>query len=81
MCNEDISNTECKPKENTSPKLQSVSSEGVVHNRSQTPIKDDYLQIRMSKKWKEHVKLISEEKGISLSKFIRTCVDRSIQSL
>ena len=73
MFSTNIGNTKRNTNQNTVSR--SLSSSGKGSN------KDSYLQIRMNREWKEQVRLISEEKGISLSKFIRSCVDQNIQSL
>lgn len=42
---------------------------------------DDYIQIRMSKEWKNKVKMISELNNCSFGHFVRQSVDKNIQSL
>ena len=42
---------------------------------------NDVFFMRVNKKWKDSAKQISENNQISLAKFIRDSVDRSIQSL
>ena len=43
--------------------------------------KDTYFQLRMNKEWKDKVKLISEMNDVSLSHFIRTSIEKNIQTL
>ena len=43
--------------------------------------KKDYFQLRMTREWKDKIKMVSEMNNTSLSEFIRTSVDKNIQSL
>ena len=43
--------------------------------------KNDYFQLRMTREWKDKIKMVSEMNNTSLSEFIRTSVDKNIQSL
>ena len=73
MFNLDTSKTKCKTSKNTTQNNNRVCVKGDV--------KDDYFQLRMNKEWKDKVKMISELNGVSFSNFIRTSVDKNIQSL
>ena len=42
---------------------------------------NDYFQLRMTRGWKDKIKMVSEMHNTSLSEFIRTSVDKNIQSL
>jgi len=44
-------------------------------------VKEQYIQIRVSKEDKDRIKLLSELNKIKMSEFIRVSVDKNIQSL
>lgn len=44
-------------------------------------VKKEHIQIRVSKEYKDKVKLLSEINHIKMSEFIRKSVDKNIQSL
>jgi|TARA_B100000212_G_scaffold494_1_gene337 hypothetical protein len=54
------------------------NKDSVCEKREQ---KDTYFQLRMNKEWKDKVKLISEMNDVSLSHFIRTSIEKNIQTL
>ena len=66
-------------------KTKSKTSPNTVINNDSVCVKgeqkDTYFQLRMNKEWKDKVKTISEMNDVSFSHFIRTSVDKNIQTL
>ena len=65
-------------------KSKTICNTKLNTNKNDKPVNermDDYIQIRMSKEWKNKVKMISEMNNVSFSQFIRQSVEKNIQSL
>ena len=62
-------------------KTTSNTQDGKHFSKQRVNTKNDYFQLRMTREWKERIKMVSEMNNTSLSEFIRTSVDKNIQSL
>ena len=57
------------------------TEDGKHFSKPRVNTKNDYFQLRMTREWKERIRMVSEMNNISLSEFIRSSVDKNIQSL
>ena len=57
------------------------TQEGKHFSKPRVNTNNDYFQLRMTREWKERIKMVSEMNNTSLSEFIRVSVDKNIQSL